>query len=65
MRSLGNALWDLHIECAEVKVGVKVKRMRSVDEVEAIFGNLTNVFVRPDATKVDVIEVLDEHLQNF
>lgn len=48
-----------------MKVEVTVKRMRSVDEVEAIFGNLTNVFVRPDATKVDVIEVLDEHLQNF
>ena len=25
MRSLGSALWDLHIECAEVKVKVKVK----------------------------------------
>ena len=48
-----------------MKVGVKVKRMRSVDEVEAIFGNLTNVFVRPDATKVDVIEGLNEYLQNF
>ena len=48
-----------------MKVEVTVKRMRSVDEVEAIFGNLTNVFVRPDATKVDVIKVLDEYLQNF
>ena len=35
------------------------------DEVEAIFGNLRNVFVRPDATKVEVIEVLNEHLQDF
>lgn len=48
-----------------MKVGVKVKRMRSVDEVEVIFGNLRNVFVRPDATKVDVIEGLNEYLQNF
>ena len=36
-----------------------------MDEVEAIFGNLRNVFVRPDATKVEVIEALNEHLQNF
>ena len=28
VRSLGNALWDLHIECAEMKVEVKVKVKR-------------------------------------
>ena len=49
----------------KVEVLVKVKRMRSVDEVEAIFGNLTNVFVRPDAARVDVIEVVNEYLRNF
>ena len=36
-----------------------------MDEVEAIFSNLRNVFVRPDAAKVDVIEVFNEYLQNF
>ena len=49
----------------KVEVLVKVKRMRSVDEVEAIFGNLRNVFVRPDAARVDVIEVVNEYLRNF
>ena len=36
-----------------------------MDEVEAIFGYLRNVFARPDAAKVDVIEGLNEYLQNF
>ena len=31
MRSLGSALLDLHIECAEVKVEVTVKVKRGMD----------------------------------
>ena len=36
-----------------------------MDEVEEIFGNLRNNFVRPDSAKVDEIEMFNEYLQNF
>ncbi len=36
MRSLGNALWDLHIECAEAKVGVKARGKRGRPDLSRI-----------------------------
>ena len=57
---------DMKDETTFINLGaVKNSKKRPVEEVEAIFDNLRNVFARPDATKADVIEVLKEYLPNF
>ena len=57
---------DVKDEKTFVNLGaVKNCKKRPVEEVEAIFANLRNVFATPAATKADVIEVLKEYLPNF
>ena len=57
---------DVKDEATFVNLGVvKNAKKRPVTEVEAIFGNLRNVFDRLDATKADVVEVLKDYLPNF
>ena len=57
---------DVKDEKTFVHLGaVKNSKKRPVEEVEAIFANLRNVFATPAATKADVIEVLKEYLPNF
>ena len=57
---------DVKDEVTFINLGaVKNSTKRPIEEVEAIFANLRSVFVKPDATKVDVVEVLKEYLPNF
>ena len=57
---------DVKDEETFVNLGVvKNAKRRSVDEVEAIFAALREVFNRPSAGKEDVIDVLKEYLPNF
>jgi hypothetical protein len=57
---------DVKDETTFINLGaVKNSKKRPVEEVEAIFANLRNVFASPTSTKADVIEVLKEYLPNF
>ena len=57
---------DVKDETTFVNLGVvKNAKRRPVEEVEAMFTELHQVFDRPGATKEDVVEVLKEYLPNF
>lgn len=57
---------DIKDETTFINLGaVKNSKKRPVAEVEAIFANLRTVFVRPDATKADVVATLKDYLPNF
>ena len=57
---------DVKDEETFVNLGaVKNSKKRPVEEVEAIFASLREVFARKDATKADVVAVLKDYLPNF
>ena len=57
---------DVKDESTFVNLGVvKNAKRRPVEEVEAMFTQLHQVFDKPGATKDDVVEVLKEYLPNF